>query len=187
MVSRMEFFNVQPPGQSTRRFVKLFVFPGLLFVLSTSSALPLQPRAVSLCVVDTKLPYVSLYDPPAGPFATGMYRQLAGRQLKDGSKLHIIVFPASPESTIVPEIHRVNCSWVLQLRFQLADEVFGQTYPRRTEFDSLLYTVWNGATGEIVKRGSGLVPLPKPVLTPYTSIGKQVLEALNHRVDGGHK
>jgi hypothetical protein len=100
-------------------------------VPSTNSALPLQPPTVSLCIVDTKLPRVGLYDPPAGPFATGMYHQLSRRRLNDGSKLNIIVFPASPESTILPEVHRLNCSWVLQLRYhqQADDDVFGKPIP----------------------------------------------------------
>lgn len=161
--------------------MKLLVFPGLLFVLSTSSALSSQSRAVSLCIVDTKLPQVSLYDPPAGPFATGMYMQLAGRRLKDGSKLNIVVFPASPESAILPEVRRLNCPWVLQLRYhqQRDDDVFRETYPRRTGFDSLLYTLWNGSTREIIKSGSGIVSVGDHLLTPYASFGKQILKALN--------
>lgn len=161
--------------------MKRLVFPGLLFALSTNSAPSAQPRAVSLCIVDTKLPQVSLYDPPAGPFAAGMYMQLAGRRLKDGSKLNLVVFPASPESTILPEVHRLNCSWVLQLRYhqQKEDDVFRQTYPRRTGFDSLLYTLWSGSTREIIKSGSGIVSLGDHPLTPYASFGKQILKALN--------
>jgi len=172
---------VKLPSYAAVRFVTLLVFPALAFVFSATSALSSPTRAVSLCIVDTKLAQVSLYDPPAGPFATGMYLQLAGRQLKDGSRLHIIVFPASPESAIVPEVHRLNCSWVLQLRYrqQRDDDVFGQTYPRRTGFDSLLYTLWNGATGQVIKSGGGAVSLGAHLLTPYSSFGKQILKALN--------
>lgn len=110
------------------------------FVAQANSALPLEARGVSLCIVDTKLQRVSLYDPPAGPFATGMYLDLARRRLNDGSRLNIIVFPASSESAILPEVHRLNCTWVVQLRYQqqVDDDVFGQAYPRRTRFDTLL-------------------------------------------------
>jgi hypothetical protein len=171
---------VQLPGHAPLRFVKL-LFPVLVFVLSASSALSSQSRAVSLCIVDTKLPQVRLYDPPAGPFATGMYLQLVGRRLRDGSKLNLSVFPASPESTILPEVHRLNCSRVLQLRYhqQRDDDVFGETYPRRTGFDSLLYTLWNGSTRAVIKSGSGVISVGDHLLTPYVSFGKQILKALN--------
>lgn len=168
-------------GHAALRLGKQLVFPALAFVLSTNSALCSQPRTVSLCIVDTKLPRVSLYDPPAGPFATGMYLELAGRHLNEGSKLNIIVFPASPDSTILPEVHRLNCSWVLQLRYQqqLEDDVFGQIYPRGTRFDTLLYTLWNGSTREVIKSGRGIVSVGDTLLTPYARFGKQILKALN--------
>ena len=171
---------MQLPGHAPLRFVRL-LFIGPVFVLSTSSVLFSQPHAVSLCIVDTKLPQVSLYDPPAGPFATGMYLQLAGRGLKDGSKLNIVVFPATPESTILPEVHRLHCSWVLQLRYvqQRDDDVFRETYPRRTGLDSLVYTLWNGSTRDVIKTGSGVVSVGDHLLTPYASFGIQILKALN--------
>ena len=169
---------MQLPRHARLRFVKV-LFPAL--VLSTSLALSSQPHVVSLCIVDTKLPEVSLYDPPAGPFATGMYLQLVGRRLKDGSKLHIVVFPASQQSAILPEVRRLKCAWVLQLRYvqQRDEDVFRQTYPRRTSFDSLLYTLWGGSTGEVIRSGSGVVSVGDHLLTPYASFGKQVLKALN--------
>ena len=164
------------------RLVKLFTFAAMAIPIATNSSLFSQPSTVSLCIVDTRLAHVGLYDPPAGPFATGMYQQLAGRRLKNGSKLHIIVFPASLQADIAPEVHRLNCSWVLQLRYrqQVDDDVFGQIYPRGTRFDSLLFTLWNGATGKVLESGGGLVSLREPPLTPYVSFRKQVLKALNH-------
>lgn len=177
----MELFNVNLFRYLAPRVVKLLVLAALAVPIAKESTMFPQPRAVSLCIADTRLPRVALYDPPAGPFATGMYQQLAGRHLKNGSKLHIIVFPASLQSDIEHEVHRLNCSWVLQLRYreQLDDDVFGQTYPRNTRFDSLLFTLWNGATGTVLESGSGFVSLREPLLTPYASFRKRVLKALN--------
>ena len=162
--------------------MKLFILAAVAIPIATNPTLFSQPSTVSLCIVDTRLSYVSLYDPPAGPFAIGMYRQLAGRRLKNGFKLHIIVFPASLQSDIVPEVHRLNCSWVLQLRYhqQLDDDVFGQTYPRGTRFDSLLFTLWNGATGKVLDSGGGFVSLRRtPVDALCILFRKKVLKALN--------
>jgi len=169
--------------QASLRLLTLFVFLAFAFVPTSDLALPLKPKNVSLCIVDTKLPQVNLYDPPAGPFATGMYLQLFRARLNDGSKLKIIVFPASGESAILPEVRRLNCSWVLQLRYQQQadDDVFSQTYPRRTRFDTLLYSLWNGSTREVIKSGSGVVSVGVTLLTPYATFGKQVLRALNHQ------
>lgn len=172
---------MQLAGHAALRFLKLLVLPALVSVPSTIFAFPSQPRSVSLCIVDTKLAQVRFYDPPAGPFATGMYLQLAKQRLNDGSRLNLIVFPASPESTILTEVHRLNCSWVLQLRYlqQVDDDVFGQTYPRRTQFDTLLYTLWNGSTREVVNSGSGIVSVGDKLLTPYSTFSKQILKVLN--------
>jgi hypothetical protein len=95
-------------------FAKLPIFASLAVVGATHSYLLSQPRTVSLCIVDTKPDRAGPYEPPAGPFAIGMYQQLAGRRLKDGSALHLIVFPASLQADIiVPEVQRLKCSWVL--------------------------------------------------------------------------
>lgn len=81
------------------------------------------------------------------------------------------------------EVHRLNCLWVLQLRYQqqVNDDVFGQTYPRRTRFDTLLYTLWNGSTRKVIKSGSGVVSVGDTLLTPYAIFAKQVLKALSHQ------
>jgi hypothetical protein len=161
----------------------ILVFLAPVFVRAANSALTLEARGGLLCIVDTKLPQVRLYDPLAGPFATGMYVELARRRLNDGSKLNMIVFPASSESAILPEVHRLNCTWVLQLRYQqqVDDDVFGQTYPRRTRFDTLLYSLWNASTRDVIKSGSGIVNLGDPLVTPYATFGKQIVKALNHQ------
>lgn len=156
-----------------------FVF--VVIVIATSPGLFAQPRTVSLCVVDTRPDQVAPCDPPAGPFAIGMYQQFVGRRLKDSSELKTTVFPASLQREILPEVQRLNCSWVLQLWYhRYADEdVFGQTQPRGARFDSLSFTLWNGATRKVIESGAGFVSVREPVLTPYASFRRQVLKTLN--------
>jgi hypothetical protein len=158
-----------------------FVFAALVIVVATNPRLFAHPRSVSLCIVDTRPDRASPYDPPAGPFAIGMYQQFLGQKLKDSSELNITVFPASLQNDILPEVHRLNCSWVLQLRYHryADDDAFGQTQPRGARFDSLLFTLWNGATRKVIESGSGFVSLREPPLTPYASFRKQVLKTLN--------
>lgn len=153
----------------------------VVIVIATNPHLFAQPRTVSLCIVDTRPDQVAPYDPPAGPFAIEMYRQFVGRRLKDSSELNITVFPASLQRDILPEVHRLNCSWVLQLRYHRYedDDVFSQTQPRGARFDSLLFTLWNGTTRKVIENGAGLVSLGEPLLTPYASFRRQVLKALN--------
>jgi hypothetical protein len=157
-------------------------FAALAIVIATDPHLLSQPRTVLLCVVDTRPDQLGAYDPPSGPFAIGMYQQLVGRRLKDSSELNIIVFPASLQRDILPEVQRLNCFWVLQLWYHryADDDVFGQTQPRGARFDSLLFTLWNGATRKVIESGSGFVSLREPRLAPYSSFSKQILKTLNH-------
>jgi len=161
------------------RAVKLLVFA--VAAVASNLSLFSQPRPVSLCIVDTKSVRAGDYDPPAGPFATGMYEQLAGSRLRDGSKLHITVFPASLQPDIVPEVQRLRCFWVLQLWYEpYADGyVFPQTQPRGARFDRLLFTLWNGSTRKVIGSGSRFVSLREPQLAPYASFRQQILKTLN--------
>ena len=107
-----------------------------------------------------------------------MYQQLAGQKLKDGSDLNIIVFPASLQQDILPEVQRLNCSWVLQLSYHtyVDDDASGQG---GTRFDSLLFPLWNGATQRVVENGSGFAFPRRSRLSPYATFSKQILKALN--------
>lgn len=163
------------------RFVKRFSFASLALAVATTPQLYSQSGTVSLCIVDTRPGQAGPYDPPAGPFAIGMYQQLDGQILKNGSGLYITVFPASLQRDILPEVHRLNCSWVLQLWLHLYedDDVFDQSRPRGARFDSLTFALWNGATRKVLERGSGFVSLREPKVTPYASFSKQILKSLN--------
>ena len=141
-----------------------------------------QPRSLSLCIVHTKSHSSDQYEPSAGSDAIAMYQELAGRRLQNGATLQITVLPASMQQEIEPEIHRLNCSWVLQLWYRRnADEdVFGQVPPRNARFDGLLFTLWNSTTQEVIENGAGFVSLAtKPPLTPFALFRKQILKKLN--------
>ncbi|MGB6691919.1 MAG: hypothetical protein WBE76_29095 [Terracidiphilus sp.] len=161
--------------------VKLRVSAALAVVIVTSPPVLPQPHPLSLCIVDTKSHRLSQYDPSAGPYAIAMYQELAGRRLQSGAALHITVLPASMQEDILPEVHSLNCCWVLQLWYQRStdDDVFGQAQPRGLPFDSLLFTLWNGTTRKVVERGTGLVSQGKPMLTPFAAFRKQILKKLN--------
>jgi len=80
-----------------------------------------------------------------------------------------------------PEVHRLNCSWVLQLWYRRADEdAFGQVQPRGAHFNSVLFILWSSTTREVIEKGAGFVSLAtKPPLTPFASFRKQILKKLN--------
>jgi hypothetical protein len=165
-----------------RYFVLRFVLIFEAIFIATIPRLFSQPHIVSLCIVDTRPEQVGPYDPPAGPFAIGMYRQLIGQRLKDGSELNIIVFPATQQRDILPEVRRLNCFWVLQLWYHRYEDgdVFHQTQPRGVHADTLFFTLWNGATGKGIDGGGGFVSSHDSGLTPYPSFRKQILKTLNH-------
>jgi len=161
--------------------VKLRAYAAFAIVIMTSPHVSSQIHASSLCIVDTKSDRLTQYDPSAGPYAIVMYQQLDGRRLASGAVLHITVLPASMQQDILREVHRLHCSWVIQLWYQRStdEDAFGQPQPRSLPFGNLLYTLWNGTTGEVVERGAGFVSQGKPLLTPYAAFRKQILHKLN--------
>jgi hypothetical protein len=142
------------------------------------TALPMKPV---LCIVDTKPNSSSQYDPSAGPYAMAMYQQLARTRLRSGALLHVTVLPASMQQDILPEVHRLDCSWVLQLWYQRSTDydAYGKSQPRSLLFGSLLFTLWNGTTRKVIERGAGFVSEGKLALTPYAVFAKQILKKLN--------
>jgi hypothetical protein len=161
--------------------VKLRVPVALGFIVMTGCSAWSQPGSLSLCIVHTKSHSSDQYEPSAGPDAIAMYQELAGRRLQNGATLQITVLPASMQQEIEPEVHRLNCSWVLQLWYRRADEdAFGQVQPRGAHFNSVLFILWSSTTREVIEKGAGFVSLAtKPPLTPFASFRKQILKKLN--------
>ena len=161
--------------------VKLRVPVALGFIVMTGCSAWSQPGSLSLCIVHTKSHPSDQYEPSARPDAIAMYQELAGRKLQNGATLQITVLPASMQHEVEPEIHRLNCSWVLQLWYRRADEdAFGQVQPRGAHFNSVLFILWSSTTREVLEKGAGFVSLAtKPPLTPFASFRKQILKKLN--------
>lgn len=162
--------------------MKLRVPVALGFIIMTGCSAWSQPDSLSLCIVHTKSHTSDQFEPSAGPGAIAMYQELAGRKLQNGAPLQITVLPASMQQEIEPEVHRLNCSWVLQLwyRRNADDDAFGQVEPRSAHFDSVLFTLWSSTTREVIEKGAGYVSLAtKPPLTPFALFRKQILKKLN--------
>jgi hypothetical protein len=149
-----------------------------------------QPQPLSLCIVQTKSDAASQYEPSAGPYATAMYDQLAGQRLRNGTTLHITVLAASMQRYILPEVHRLNCSWILQLWYHRSTDrdvpSTGTAYIPMGDEDSLLFTLWNGDTRKVIARGSGVAKRETQgdtslVLNPllYFALARQILKKLN--------
>jgi hypothetical protein len=88
------------------------------FIVMTGRSAWSPPGSLSLCIVHTKSHSSDQYEPSAGPDAIAMYQELVGRRLQNGATLQITVLPASMQQEIEPEVHRLNCSWVLQLWYR---------------------------------------------------------------------
>lgn len=157
------------------------------FALALLAASPLlaQPAPLSLCIVQTKASPAIEYEPSAGPWAIALYKHLSDRKLDNGSALHITVLAASMEKEVAPEVHRLQCAWVVQLwHHRSADNVnFGRNASSQigstslpvagptpvanpematpnpvADEDSLYFTLWNAATAKVIARGAGVLP-----------------------------
>jgi hypothetical protein len=163
--------------------VKLRV-PVALSVVIVATSVFAQPQPLSLCIVQTKSDAASQYEPSAGPYAIVMYDQLASQRLQNGTALHITVLAASMQRDILPEVHRLNCSWILQLWYHRSTD--REVRSPMGDHDSLLFTLWNGDTRKVIARGSAVVMretqgntslVPNPLL--YSALARQILKKLN--------
>jgi hypothetical protein len=164
--------------------VKLRVLVALSVVIVATSVFA-QPQPLSLCIVQTKSDAANQYELSAGPYAVAMYDQLASQRLQNGAALHITVLAASMQRDIVPEVQRLNCSWVLQLWYNRSTDGEVRS-PFMGDHDSLLFALWNGDTRKVIARGSGVAMrelqgntslVPNPLL--YSALASQILKKLN--------
>jgi hypothetical protein len=88
-----------------------------------------------------------------------MYDLLSAQKLMNGTPLRITVLAAATEKDEPPEVRRLQCPYVVQLRYH--GDLGDLLHPRRTQgqdADSVLFTLWNGATGKIIANGASLIP-----------------------------
>jgi hypothetical protein len=124
--------------------------------LMAASQLWAQQAPLSLCVVQTK-PYSWVqYDPPAGPWAAEVYDLLSTHRLRNGALLHITVLAAEIEQDVRPEVRRLQCPYVVQLNDH--GSLYSGARSIEENADSVLFTLWNGATGREIASGAALNP-----------------------------
>lgn len=137
--------------------VAMFRRVSVALVLTVLAAPPLLAQHVPLvlCLVQTKLDAGTQYDPPAGPWAMGLDQLLSAQRLRSGAPLQITVLAASTEKEVPPEVRRLHCPYVIQLRYH------GSFWPGGRyvgdDEDSLVFYVWNGATGKVIAHGASLI------------------------------
>jgi len=173
-----------------------------LFLAVTFSAFA-QRQPLTLCIVQTKPNPAIQYDPSAGRYAIAMNKQLQGHRLQDGTPLNIIVLASSVDKEVLPEVHRLRCSRVLQLWFHgnADNDIYGGsspldmpsesepevTFPQPIgDQDSLIFALWDAETQKVYVRGAA--PLvhsthlpgerPWPTTQPYVALRNQILRKL---------
>jgi hypothetical protein len=154
------------------------------FALVLMAAPPLlaQHPPLSLCLVQTKPNPSTEYDPPAGPWATEVYTLLSAQKLRSGAPLRITVLAALGEKDVLSEVRRLQCPYIVQLRYHLSITHGGRS-PGEDE-DSLLFSLWNGNTGKVVADGASLIPGPNrlPSASPHAvsaDLAQQIMKGLN--------
>ena len=156
-----------------------------LFVAIVATPVFAQSRTLSLCIVQTKSVAVSQDESSAGPIAIAMYHQLVGQRLQNGTAVQIIVLAASEQRDILPEVHRLKCSWSLQLWYHRRTDREG-SFAGMGDQDSLLFSLWNSDTRKVLARGSGVAMRETEgdasrILNPdlYSAFAHQILKKLN--------
>jgi len=160
-----------------QRFSAAFVL-----VLAAASPLLAQHAPLSFCLVQTKPDSRTQYNPPAGPWAIELYTMLSTRKLRSGAPLQILVFAALDEKDVPPEVRRLQCPYVVQLRYHRSISNGGRS-PGEDE-DSILFSLWNGGTGKVIANGASLIPgrnrLPSTSLrTVCADLTEQIMNGLN--------
>jgi hypothetical protein len=158
----------------------------LVLALFTASPLLAQHAPLSLCLVETKPNTWTQYDPPAGPWAAELDKMLSAQKLRSGAPLEITVLAALAEKDVPPEVRRLRCPWVVQLRYH------GSFWPggryEGDDEDSILFSLWNGATGKTIADGASLIRpfavkdrlASNAVLAaPCAALTRQIMKRLN--------
>lgn len=152
----------------------------------TASPLAAQHAPLSVCLVQTKSDAAIEYDPPAGPWAVAVDTLLDARKLRSGALLRITVLAATTEKDVLPEVRRLPCAWVVQLRDHPSFWPGGR-YETDDE-DTVLFSLWNSATGKVMAQGAALVaPIPGQArfhssamyAAPSAALSRQILQSLN--------
>jgi hypothetical protein len=151
-------------------------------VLMAASPLLAQHPPLSFCLVQTKPDAWTQYDPPAGPWASELYTLLSVQKLRSGAALRITVLAALGEKDVPPEVRRLQCPYVVQLRYHGGVWRAGRSMGE--DEDSVLFSLWNGATGKVIASGASLITgrVRLPSNLPHaacTDLAQQIMKSLN--------
>ena len=185
-----------PPKESSRNYwfagntdsvtLKAIMFQrfsaAFVLVLMAVSPLLAQHPPLSFCLVQTKPDASTQYDPPAGPWAVALYNLLSAQKLRSGAPLRIMVLAAEGEKDVLPEVRRLQCPYVVQLRYHLSVSNGGRSLGE--DEDSILFSLWNGASRKVIANGASLIPgrnrLPSNSLHAVCAdLTQQIMKGLN--------
>lgn len=188
--------------------MEMVFLPVPVLALLAIQQMPARANPPSLCIVQTKPDPNFTYDPSAGPFAIGLYKALVGHKLHDGTPVSIQVLAAATQNEVLREAHRLQCTSVLQLWTHRnvdndnydPDTGTGFSSPEPAVRDpapigdqnSLIFTLWDGATRKVLLRGAGPLPTGMDNVSasdglhangirpmPYVAFAQNILKKLN--------
>jgi hypothetical protein len=178
--------NFRIAGNTDSVTLKVIMFrqfsAAFVLVLIAASPLLAQHPPLSFCLVQTKPNASTQYDPPAGPWAVALYTLLSAQKLRGGAPLRITVLAAEGEKDVLPEVRRLQCPYVVQLRYHLSVSNGGRSLGEYE--DSILFSLWNGTTGKVIANGASLIPernrLPSNSLHAVCAdLTEQIMKSLN--------
>jgi len=112
-----------------------------------------------------------------------MYDLLSAQKLRSGAPLQITVLAAEIEEEVPTEVRDLRCPYVIQLRYHGGIWHGGRSLD--AESDSVLFTLWNGATGKAIANGASLLPVEDrhPSKAAFTAacanLTQQIMKSLN--------
>jgi len=112
-----------------------------------------------------------------------MYDLLSARKLRSGAPLQITVLAAEIEEDVPLEVRHLQCPYVVQLRYHGGIWHGGRSLG--AESDSVLFTLWKGATGKVIANGASLIPggdrYPSKVAfaAACANLTQQIMKSLN--------
>jgi len=170
----------------------------LVFALMAAPPLWGQHPPLSLCLVQTKPDAAAQYDPPSGPWAIELDKLLAPQILRTGATLQITLLAASTEKNVLPEARRLQCPYIVELWYRQSHPASGRyamgdqdsLFSKWNDEDSLLFFLWNGATGKVIARGVSPIRLVQgqnlrgsnPLVAepaPCAALTQQIVKHLN--------
>ena len=97
--------------------------------------------------------------------------------------MHITVLAAEVEEDVTLVVRHLQCPYVVQLRYHGSIWHGGRSFG--ADSDSVIFTLWKGATGKVIANGASLIPgedrhPSKAVLAAAcANLTQQIMKSLN--------